>query len=73
MKSRNGSLNCILTRLEISYKTENMKKKGGLGVFEKYLTLWVAACIIAGITIGKYIPTFPAALASWSMLVYHYP
>lgn len=32
-----------------------MKKKGGLGVFEKYLTLWVAACIIAGITIGKYI------------------
>ena len=39
-----------------------MKKKGGLGVFEKYLTLWVAACIIAGITIGKYIPTFPAAL-----------
>ena len=39
-----------------------MEKKYGLGVFEKYLTLWVAACIIAGIAIGKYIPTFPAAL-----------
>ena len=26
-----------------------MEKKYGLGVFEKYLTLWVAACIIAGI------------------------
>ena len=33
-----------------------------MGVFEKYLTLWVAACIIAGIAIGKYLPAFPAAL-----------
>ena len=39
-----------------------MDKKGGLGVFEKYLTLWVAACIIVGIAIGKYLPAFPAAL-----------
>lgn len=39
-----------------------MEKKGGLGVFEKYLTLWVAACIIVGIAIGKYLPAFPAAL-----------
>ena len=39
-----------------------MEKKYGLGVFEKYLTLWVAACIIAGIAIGKYLPAFPAAL-----------
>lgn len=39
-----------------------MEKKDGLGVFEKYLTLWVAACIIAGIAIGKYLPAFPATL-----------
>lgn len=39
-----------------------MEKKYGLGVFEKYLTLWVAACIITGIAIGKYLPAFPAAL-----------
>lgn len=39
-----------------------MEKKGGLGIFEKYLTLWVAACIIVGIAIGKYLPAFPAAL-----------
>ena len=39
-----------------------MEKKHGLGVFEKYLTLWVAACIIAGIAIGKYLPAFPSAL-----------
>ena len=39
-----------------------MEKKYGLGVFEKYLTLWVAACIITGVAIGKYLPAFPAAL-----------
>lgn len=39
-----------------------MENNGGLGVFEKYLTLWVAACIIAGIAIGKYLPAFPTAL-----------
>lgn len=31
-------------------------------MFDKYLSLWVIACIIAGIAIGKYLPVFPAAL-----------
>ena len=39
-----------------------MEKKYGLGVFEKYLTLWVAACIITGIAIGKYLPAFPCGI-----------
>lgn len=39
-----------------------MEKNNGLGVFEKYLTLWVAVCIVAGIVIGKYLPAFPTAL-----------
>lgn len=39
-----------------------MEEKSGLGAFEKYLTFWVVACIIAGIAIGKYLPVFPAAL-----------
>lgn len=39
-----------------------MEKKKGLGFFEKYLTIWVAACIIIGITIGKCIPAIPNAL-----------
>ena len=28
----------------------------GLGVFEKYLTVWVLLCIAAGITLGKVVP-----------------
>lgn len=34
----------------------------GLGFFEKYLTIWVILCIIAGILIGKYIPLIPETL-----------
>jgi len=34
----------------------------GLGFFEKYLTVWVILCIIAGILIGKYIPSIPETL-----------
>jgi ACR3 family arsenite transporter len=28
----------------------------GLGVFERYLSLWVALCIIAGIGLGRFVP-----------------
>ncbi len=31
-------------------------KRGGLNVFEKYLTVWVLLCIIIGIIFGKVIP-----------------
>lgn len=41
------------------------KKNNGLGFFDKYLTLWVAFCIIAGIAIGKWIPVFPETLGKW--------
>ena len=27
-----------------------------LGIFERYLTLWVALCIVAGIILGSAIP-----------------
>jgi ACR3 family arsenite efflux pump ArsB len=32
---------------------EPIQEKKGLGFFEKYLTLWVAACIIVGVAIGR--------------------
>jgi arsenical-resistance protein len=33
-----------------------------IGFFEKYLTIWVILCIIAGIAIGKWIPAIPRTL-----------
>ncbi|MHC4332117.1 MAG: arsenic resistance protein, partial [Planctomycetota bacterium] len=34
----------------------------GLNIFEKYLTLWVALCIAAGIVLGKVAPGFAERL-----------
>ena len=38
------------------------KENKGLGVFERYLTVWVALCIVVGILIGKFIPMIPNTL-----------
>lgn len=37
-------------------------KGKGLGVFEKYLTVWVAVCIVIGIAIGQLLPIIPETL-----------
>lgn len=33
-----------------------------LNVFERYLTLWVALCMLAGVLLGKLIPGFVGTL-----------
>jgi len=38
------------------------KKNSGIGFFEKYLTLWVALCMVAGVLIGQFLPGIPAFL-----------
>lgn len=42
-----------------------MEKKQGIGLFEKYLTLWVALCIITGIAVGQWIPVIPQTLSKF--------
>jgi len=41
-----------------------MKKSENTGIsfFEKYLTVWVILCMIAGVLIGRYLPEIPAFL-----------
>lgn len=41
---------------------DKKKEKKGLGVFERYLTIWVALCIVVGILIGRFIPIIPETL-----------
>lgn len=41
---------------------EEKNKSKGLGVFEKYLTLWVAICIVVGIAVGQLLPIIPETL-----------
>lgn len=44
-----------------------MQKKAtyGLSFFERYLTIWVAVCIIAGVALGLLMPIFPETLAQF--------
>lgn len=35
-----------------------IKKEATLGIFEKYLTIWIAMCIVAGLLVGRYLPQF---------------
>lgn len=42
-----------------------MKNQKGLGAFERYLTLWVIACIAIGIAIGKWLPAIPMTLGKF--------
>lgn len=37
-------------------------KNTGIHFFEKYLTIWVALCMLSGILIGKFIPVIPEFL-----------
>src|SRR6056297_3846009 len=48
------------TKKEMEYEQDE-----GLSIFEKYLSLWVALCIIAGVLIGRLWPAFPNTLNQW--------
>ncbi len=45
----------------------------GMGFFERYLTLWVALCIIAGIALGKLAPGFAKTLDGMAIYVNEAP
>jgi len=40
-------------------------KLHGISFFEKYLTIWVALCMIVGVAIGVYLPQIPKFLSNF--------
>ena len=60
-----------------------VQPRAAMGLFERYLTVWVALCIVAGIALGHYFPpvfqtvgrmelarvNLPVALLIWLMIV----
>lgn len=40
-----------------------MKKKEGIRFFERFLSLWVALCIMVGIAVGQWLPAVPETLS----------
>ena len=49
------------------------KAKSGIGIFEKYLTLWVALCIGGGILIGSIAGESMQILSSMEIYRVKYP
>ncbi len=45
------------------------KESKGLGFFEKYLTVWVLLCIVAGVILGKIVPQFAKTLDGMALSV----
>ena len=41
-----------------SAEASTSTRKAELGLFEKYLTLWIAICIVAGLLVGRFLPQF---------------
>jgi len=60
-----------------------VSREGGMGLFERYLTVWVALCIVAGILLGQAMPgvfqgiaaievarvNLPVGLLIWIMII----
>jgi ACR3 family arsenite transporter len=42
----------------MSHEQIPVKKQETLGIFEKYLTLWIAICIVVGLLVGRFLPEF---------------
>ena len=49
------------------------EKTKGLGIFERYLTLWVILCIVIGIVLGKTAPSFAGFLDGLAIYVGNAP
>ncbi|MFH1444343.1 MAG: ACR3 family arsenite efflux transporter [Candidatus Peregrinibacteria bacterium] len=44
--------------------SEGIEQKA-LGIFEKYLSLWILFCIVLGVVIGRYLPVIPQTLSKF--------
>jgi ACR3 family arsenite transporter len=44
-----------------------------LGFFGRYLTVWVALCIVAGVAIGQWLPVVPESLARFTVAQVNLP
>ncbi len=45
--------------------SNKQQKEAGLDFFSRYLTVWVALCIVVGVAIGQFLPIIPQTLAKF--------
>ncbi|MHA1444796.1 MAG: ACR3 family arsenite efflux transporter [Candidatus Hodarchaeales archaeon] len=52
---------------ELKFDEKNLDKEGGLGIFEKFLALWVAVCMLIGIILSQIVPAISETIDSWQI------
>ena len=48
-------------------------QNSGMGVFERYLTVWVALCIVVGIGLGQWFPGIAQTVGRWEVAQVNLP
>lgn len=46
---------------------DDIKEKGGLGLFEKLLPIWIAVCMAVGILLSRYAPLLAETIDNWQV------
>src|SRR3989337_2854640 len=57
--------NCPMTHNRFTPAAEILAAPAAIGFFEKWLSIWVALCIGAGLALGNLVPGAFEVLASW--------
>ena len=52
---------------------EGASRAAGMSVFERYLTLWVALCIVVGIGLGQLFPAAAQTIGGWEIAKVNLP
>src|SRR3546814_8782959 len=54
-----------MTHEAVAQAAEFTAPPAGIGFFEKWLSVWVALCIVAGLALGNLLPGAFETLAAW--------
>src|SRR3546814_18224688 len=54
-----------MTHEAVAQAAEFTAPPAGIGFFEKWLSVWVALCIVAGLALGHLLPGAFETLAAW--------
>ncbi len=58
---------------EVEEKREAPPDTKEMGLFGRWLTLWVALCIVAGVALGQVFPAIPGTLSEWTVAQVNLP
>ncbi|MBU2213973.1 ACR3 family arsenite efflux transporter [Patescibacteria group bacterium] len=53
--------------------TPDTTEQKAIGIFERYLSVWVLICIVLGVAIGKYLPVVPQTLSKFEYAHVSFP